>query len=257
MNTSFTRNDPGLGVVLSFSTILHLLLYALLTFTHFSLNPIKPEQVYYVDMVNLPVASPRAGNPAAAEKGESLPAPLPAEQHEMKAPTPAAKAPAAKRPAAVAVPGKKGAAPAAESASEFEERIARLERDADERRQAAAFDLLRKKVFSRTAGQAGMPAGTGKEAGSDYASYIQSRLYEAFKLPKGLQSKNQEVLVHLNINRAGRLAEYRIERTSGDKAFEDAVARAIANAERMFRPPPNNQNFEQNFVFRPNSVGKK
>ena len=256
MNTSFTRNEPGLGVVLSFSTILHLSFYALLTFTHFSLNPVKPEQVYYVDMVNLPVASPRAGNPAAAEKGETPPAVPSAESHEMKAPVSAAKVPAAKKPVA-ALPAKKEAAPGAESASEFEERIARLEREAEERRQAAAFESLRKKITTAGSGQAGIPKGTGTEAGSDYASYVQSRLYEAFKVPKALQTKNPEVLIHLNINRAGRVAEYRIERTSGDKAFEDAVARAVAKAERMFRPPPNNQTFEQKFVFKPDSIGKK
>lgn len=249
MNITFERKDPRLGTVLVFSTIIHAAFYFLLSLSYFNLNPVHPEQVCYVDVVNLPVANPRAGSPAATGAG-SVPVPA-AEPREMKLPAPTSKQPSLQ-------PGlsKKAAPSSQESASEFEQRIAGLERATEERRQAAALDALRQRVTNGS-GRAGMPKGTGTEAGSDYASYIQSRLYDAFKLPPNLQAKNPEVLILLTINRAGRVAEYRIERSTGEKAFEDAVARAISNAERTFRPPPNNQTFVQKFVFTSGSVGKK
>ena len=250
MNITFERKDPRLGTVLVFSTILHAASYFLLSFSFFNTNCVIPEQVCYVDMVNLPVANPRAGSPAATG---AAPAPQPAvTPQEMKLPVPSAKQAAPKESLS-----KKAAPPSPQqSTSEFEERMARLERDAEERRQAAALDSLRQRLASGS-GRAGMPKGTGTEAGSDYASYIQSRLYDAFKLPPDVRVKDPEVLVILTINRAGRVADYRIERSTGGKVFEDAVTRAIAKAERTFRPPPNNQDFAQKFVFTSGSVGKK
>jgi colicin import membrane protein len=251
MNTAFSRKDPRLGAVLVFSTILHAAFYFMLSLSCFNLQPIAPEQVCYVDVVNLPVANPRAGSPAATG---AVPAPPPAvEPQEMKLPAPSAKQSVVPKQESAVKPAKP--APQ-ESASEFEDRIAKLARDTEERRQAAALAALRQKV-TNGAGRAGMPSGTGTEAGSDYASYIQSRLYDAFKLPPNLAAKDPQVLVLLTITKAGKVAEYRIERSTGGKAFEDAVARAIVNAERTFRPPPNSQNFTQRFVFTSGSVGTK
>lgn len=250
MNAIFARKDPRLGTVLVFSTILHAAFYALLSLSCFSLHPINPEQVCYVDVVNLPVANPRAGSPAAA--GPAAAPPPAIVPQEMKLPAPAAKqsAPKLERAAKPALPSRQ------ESANEFEERLARLQRATEESRQAAALDALRQRVANGS-GRAGMPSGTGTEAGSDYASYIQSRLYDAFKLPPNLAAKDPQVHILLTIGKTGKLVEYRIERSTGGKAFEDAVARAIANAERTFRPPPNNQIFTQRFVFTSGSVGTR
>ena len=142
-----------------------------------------------------------------------------------------------------------------DSSREFEERMARLEQEAGERHQAAALEALKKKETGKTA--AGMPGGAGTEAGSDYASYIQSRLTDAFKTTIAFQAKNPEVLMKLTVNRNGRIVRMRMERSSGDKIFEDAVSRAIAKAEKSFPPPPTHENFEAGFVFRPQGVGKQ
>lgn len=102
-----------------------------------------------------------------------------------------------------------------------------------------------------------MPGGTGTEAGSDYPSYIQSRLTDAFRTTIAFQSKNPLVVVRITIGRNGRITQLRTEKSSGDKVFEDAVARAIAKAEQSFPPPPSREEFEYGFVFRPQGVGKK
>jgi colicin import membrane protein len=102
-----------------------------------------------------------------------------------------------------------------------------------------------------------MPGGTGTEAGSDYASYIQSRLRDAFKMTIAHQSRKPEVVVQMFISRYGKLSSYRILRSSGDKVFEDAVARAIRIAAENFPPPPNRKEFQQGFIFRPEGLEKK
>jgi colicin import membrane protein len=239
--------------MVGYSAVAHLIVfYILLNFqfpAHFAAAP-----VYYVDVLDLPVAHPQAGTPGGAEHQLSSPQPAPPApaaptRREMTLPTKPTSKPS---PKTTAITPKQPEAP--ENAREFEERIARLERDAAARHEAAALDTLRKRVGSR--GVSGMPGGTGNEAGSDYASYIQSRLRDAFKSTIAFQSKTPEVVVRITISRGGRISRVRTERTTGDKVFEDAVSRAIAKAERNFPPPPQGEEFDLGFVFRPQGVGK-
>ena len=102
-----------------------------------------------------------------------------------------------------------------------------------------------------------MPGGTGKEAGSDYASYIQSRLRDAFKTTIAYASKAPEVVLRLSIDRTGHVTKSRIERSNGDALFEDAVLKAVSKAEKSFPPPPGGGEFEQGFIFKPQGVAKK
>lgn len=169
----------------------------------------------------------------------------------MKLPAkPAAKRSTASTPAKIAKP-------AAETAREFEERLARLERETEAKHQAAALEALKRRTAGSGKGEAGMPGGTGREAGSDYASYIQSRLRDAFKTTIAYESKAPEVVVRLAIDRSGHVTKSRIERSSGDTLFEDAVLKAISKAEKAFPPPPGGVEFEQGFVFKPQGVGRK
>ncbi|HEX8960059.1 MAG TPA: TonB family protein [Geobacteraceae bacterium] len=236
------------------SAVAHLTVCILLVAFHFPAH-FKEAPVYYVDVVNLPVAHPQAGTPSGspAEPKTSAASPLPAPpaSREMTMPAkPAGKVPP--RPATVPSPKK---AETAESDREFEDRLAKIEQRAAAGHEAAALDALRKRVAGR--GAAGMPGATGNEAGSDYASYIQSRLTDAFRSTIAFQSRNPQVTVRITIGRSGRIALVRTERSTGDKVFEDAVARAIAKAEQSFPPPPNREQFEIGFVFRPQGVGKK
>jgi colicin import membrane protein len=227
------------------SAVVHLIVYFFLIEFHFSAH-FKEAPVYYVDILDLPVANPQAGSPAQAEGTPTPPPPAVPAKREMIIP---AQPPVGLKPAP---PQKK---PEAETAREFEKRIAQMEREAAARNQAAAIEALRKKVAAR--GPVGIPGGTGTEAGSDYASYIRSRLEDEFKTTIAFQTKNPELLVKLVISQNGRIIRQQIIKSSRDKLFEDSVSRAIAKAEKNFRPPPGGNQFEIEVKFSPQGIGKK
>ncbi|WP_298439921.1 energy transducer TonB [Geobacter sp.] len=252
MNRTSVSPERGLGWGIAASLILHAVLFSAVLFARFPSPSLQEAPVYYVDVVNLPVASPRAGSPTVAGGGAPEPPPPPAPKPEMALP---------RKPLPVkgALPGRQKPAPAEESSREFEQRLAKLQGAADERHQEAALDALRKRVAgsARSTGEAGMPAGTGTQAGSDYASYIQSRLRDAFRSTIAYQTRSPELVIRLTIEPSGRISRQRIERSSGDLIFEDSVSKAIARAEKTFPPPPGGTTFEAGFIFRPQGVGKK
>ena len=245
------KKESGLGISIVCSFFLHAALFA--TFSLIGLYPsIKKssEPVYYVDVVNLPVANPRSGSPGK-EANEPAAAPAPRQQEAMALPPKPTKPP---RP----VPSKAPKSPASEeSSNDFQERLAKLERKVGRQHAESTMAELRKRVAGQGGGRSGMPGGRGTEAGSDYASYIQSRLRDAFKMTIAYRSRKPEVVVQLFISRYGKLSSYRVQRSSGDKVFEDAVARAIDMAADNFPPPPNRREFQQGFVFRPEGLEKK
>ena len=214
----------------------------------------KPDEtpVTYVDMVTLPVASPQSGTPApAAEKAVEAPAAAPpAPPPVMSHPVPPAKPakPAAKAPAAAA-PGKAKETPAAES-NDFTQRMAKLEQIAQEKRQAEVLERLKKKG-TRT----GMPGAKGNEAGSDYPSYLQSRLKDALREVMVSQTKAPYVIATISVSPDGRIAEYQVEKGSGDPLFDDAVQRAVTLAGKSLVPPPGGTKYKGVFRFRPEGVG--
>jgi colicin import membrane protein len=71
-----TTNKGTFGVSLIASTVIHLAVFILLAWSG-ALFPASTtvKETYYVDVVNLPVASPRAGNPT--QKGNGMEAPSP------------------------------------------------------------------------------------------------------------------------------------------------------------------------------------
>lgn len=237
------KKEFGLEVAISCSLLAHLAFFATFSFLDlFRIDHTNVAPVYYVDMVNLPVANPRAGSPL--QRGtDNLPSP-PETPKEMQSPvTPPQKL-------AVPPPDKKSPEPRAESEKEFRERFARLAKKVEGQQTQSAIDKLRAKVAAGS-GRAGMPDGTGTEAGSDYGSYIQSRLEEAFGKTITPGARNPVVVVRLTINSHGKVVGYRIERSSGDKAFEDSVSRAVRLAEENFTPPPGRKEFQQGFIFKP------
>ncbi len=245
-----SRHEGKFGTMVAVSLLVHVTMFILLTRANFFPGLKLPEApVYYVDVVNLPVASPQAGSSAAVPAPASPTAQSRPASREMTLPA---------KPSPTTTPTK--VAPrksTSETAKEFEEQLAKIERETEARHEAAALDALRKRASGKVGAPVGMPGATGKEAGSDYGSYIQSRLTDAFKTTIAAQSKNPEVVVRLTIDRTGRVIRTRLERSSGDKLFEDSVMRAIAKAEQNFPPPPRGGEFEQGFIFKPQGVGKK
>lgn len=242
--------DTGMGVSFIVSTVIHLTVFLLLAWYGSHRAPLKLAETYYVDVVNMPVASPRAGSPSRTGN-DALPDPAPPKPADapMALPSPpraGARLQPARQPA---TPGK-ATDSTSESSSEFAERMARLERAAEAKQEEAVLARLREKVKGQGSGRAGMPGGVGKEAGSDYMAYVQSRLKDAFHKTISHTSQNPEMTVRIFIDSDGKLSRKKAERSSGDRAFEISVLRAIDIASEKFTPPPGRKVFEGVFVFK-------
>lgn len=242
------KKDFGLVSAVACSLFLHLAFLAAFSFfDFFRTDHMNTVPVYYVDIVNLPVADPRAGSPSQ-QGSDAVPAAPEPSKEEMRSPD--------KLPQKLPVPDKKKGQPRPETDNDFTERLAHLQKKVEGQHTADAIEKLRKKVAAGS-GRAGMPGATGTEAGSDYGSYIQSRLHDAFEKTIVARSGKPMAVVRLTIDRFGKVAGYRIERSSGDKAFDDSAIRAIYLAEENFPPPPGRKEFQQGFVFKPEGVATK
>jgi colicin import membrane protein len=250
MNSRLLAKDTGMGVSFIVSAVIHLTVFLLVLWRGGLLVPLKIQETYYVDIVNLPVAAPRTGSPS--QKGNDAQQEPPAPKTSappMALPTPPKTGPKVQpsKPQKTPVKGKDSSA---ESTSEFNERMAKLERSAEAKQEEATLARLREKVKNQGAGRAGMPAGKGKEAGSDYLAYLQSRLKDAFHETISYTSKNPEMTVRIFIDTDGKMSRKKTERSSGDRTFEISVLRAIDAAAEKFTPPPNRKVFEGVFVFK-------
>ncbi|QWV96863.1 TonB C-terminal domain-containing protein [Geomonas nitrogeniifigens] len=250
MKTALTRNYPRPGGMLALSLVCHLVVFLIIANWHFLPEFRRDESpVTYVDMVTLPVAAPQSGMPQA-------PAPAEAKAPAAPAPAPAAPKPAMALPTkpAAKTPPVKSQAKTEQQQKEaedraFNERMAKLQQKAEERRQAAAIDALRKKGSART----GMPGATGNQAGSDYSSYLQSRLRDALKQVIATQTKAPQVIATITVAPDGSI-DYRVEKGSGDPFFDEAVQRAVALAGKTLVPPPNRSQYKRVFRFMPEGV---
>lgn len=246
-----SASESGIGSFLMVSAVMHVAVFLLaLWWTRLFPFQMSLQETYYVDVVNLPVASPRAGSPT--QQGESAEAPPPP---PLPAPSGAMALPAPPKPASrVPAPAARDKVTGAAESDEFAERMAKLASKAESREQDAAIERLRRKVTAGGSGRSGMPSATGSEAGSDYAAYLQSRLKDAFRDTISYTSKQPEVLVRLVVSADGRISRKKIEKSSGDRAFELAVLRAVDLASEKFPPPPGRKPFEAVFVFRPQGI---
>jgi colicin import membrane protein len=242
------RVDSGMGVSCIASTVLHLAFFLLLALWGKFFSPnMNLQETYYVDVVNLPVAAPQSGSPTQKDnKSQQVSAPQRPPPPAMALPKPETKPQNAKQ---LKTPAKVKNS-ASESSDEFAERMSRLERVAEARQEESTLARLREKVSSQGPGRAGMQAGSGNEAGSDYLAYLQSRLRDAFRETISHTSKNPEMTVRLFIDTGGKLSRRKAERSSGDRAFEISVLRAIDKASEKFTPPPGRKSFEGVFVFK-------
>jgi colicin import membrane protein len=249
MITRQASADSGIGVCITVSTVIHLAVFLLLLWWGVLFPPkLAIQETYYVDVVNLPVAAPRAGSPV--QKGDDVEAPAP------PAPESRMTAPSVAKPE---IKGKKSAdkAKADAEAEALAKKMAKLQEKAESKQEDAVMERLRRKVATSGSGRAGMPAAGGTEAGSSYNDYIKSRLEDALKKTISYSTKKPEVWVRLVIATDGRITRQKIESSSGDRTFELAVLRAIDIASEKFTPPPNRKVFENGFIFRPQGISSK
>jgi len=251
MATRQATFDGTFGVSLAISTVIHLAVFLLLIWSG-RLFPVKMhvEETYYVDVVNLPVASPRSGSPVQKGNDTEAPLPPPTPEKGMTLPTP---------PKAETRPMPQDQKPAEKAkkkaeAEEFEKRFAKLQGKVEAQQEEATLERLRRKVAAGGSGRSGMPGAGGSEAGSRYEDYIKSRLEDALKKTSTYSTKNPVVVVHLTIAINGQITRKKIERSSGDHTFELAVLRAIEMVGETLNPPPNHKVFESGFIFKPREI---
>lgn len=234
------RSDTWLGVTFLLSASVHVAAFiGIVWLQQLSPDLGKLQTTYYVDVVNLPVNAPQAGSPTPAATDD-------AEDDVATAPQAAPQTPPSTPPAAP-IDGKG----ARSEDHGFKERMAKLASKAEEQRQAAALESLRRKLAGT---KTGMPNALGNQAGSDYTAYLHSRLKDAFRETISYQSAAPFAVVRLTIDADGRILRTRFERSNGDKLFESAVQRAITLAEQRIVPPPGRTSYEGTFVFKPQGV---
>jgi colicin import membrane protein len=241
-----------MGVSFIISTVIHLAVFLLLLWWGQLFPPtMAVQETYYVDVVNLPVANPRAGSPTQKRNAAEAPPPPPAPEPPLSMPPPPQ--PNAKGRAATTGKAEKRATP---SDAAFAERMAKLENKAASQQEEAALEKMRKRLRAADSGKSGMPADKGSEAGSDYTAYVQSRLKDAFYQTINYTSKNPEVAVRLYIDTDGKVKRQKIEKSTGDPTFVLAVQRAIEKAGDKLVPPPNHKVFEGAFIFKPQGISR-
>ncbi len=177
MTLRHDKFDGAFSVDLIISAAIHLAVaYLLLTRPEALFSAKIPvQETYYVDVVNLPVASPRAGIPSrgggnggeapsspAAEKSMTMPVPTQREPREQQYPT---------RTKTEAHDGRRSptklresAATTAESAA-FAKKIARLKGKAEARQEEATIERLRRRIAATGDGRHGMLGGAGSGGG--------------------------------------------------------------------------------------------
>jgi len=250
MNSKPSRIDAGIGVSFIASAVIHLAVFLLWVWWGQMYSPqMAIQETYYVDVVNLPTVDPHSGS-SAQEPGEAESAPSPAQAPQMVELSPSRPTPKV---------GTKFIKPAAlqesaESESAFAERMAKIERNSENRREEAVLEKLRSKVKASGSSKPGAPGVDGTDSGSRYGDFIKSRLEDALKVTSYSTTRKPEVAVRLTISADGKLLRMKIERSSGDAAFELAVRRAIDLASDKFTAPPNHAVFENGFLFKPKGI---
>jgi colicin import membrane protein len=242
--------DTGVGVSFVASAVIHLAVFLLLGWAGQVYPPqLLIQETYYVDVVTMPTLTPQSGS-TEQKTDEAGPTALPAPPPPMTVPSPSsATSKTGTKSVTVVTPHDGG-----ETESAFAERMAKLERSNEVRREEAVLEKLRTKVKSGSSSKTGTPGAVGTEAGSLYADYIKSRLEDALKVTSSYTTKNPKVAVRLTIAADGRLVRMKVERSSGDAAFELAVRRAIDLASEKFTVPPGRVVFENGFIFQPKGI---
>jgi len=206
----------------------------------------RPRQpVYFVDLVNLPVARPQAGRPdARPEPAKVKPVAKPEEtRSEPKpAPPPPKPTPKVQAPLKTAPPAPKAAVPKPPKpapAPNYQDTLKKIEAMQQTRERQQELDALKQKLARLAASDTrpgstppeapvGMPEGKGDQAGPDQRAWLQAFFKANWRLSKyQVSTRNLEARVTVRYDAKGNLLDYQMRKTSGDQAFDDSVKRAV------------------------------
>lgn len=256
------HHDPRFGRLVLASLGVHLavvLLFSGVLMPRFQ-RDLRP--VYHVDLVNLPVMSPRAGRPDARPEPAKAPPKL-AGPEPVKASPPATPKPEAakvtksepSKPAAVQ-PKKPEVAPkpAAKepgydnTTSAIEDMRRRKERE-DLKQQLAQLSAKDSRTGSAaSAVPAGMQDGKGTEAGTSYDAWLHEYLKQAWTLSKyQVLRRDLQATVKLIFDAQGNLLDYTFIEKSREERFDDSVRKAILQLKKLPNPP--GSRMEKEIVF--------
>ncbi len=262
-------SDPGIGRMVGFSLVLHLLVVAIFSGIILPRFQRDLRPVYYVDLVNLPVKDPQAGRPEArpkppAEARKAEPKPIapkpepakvePPKPEAVKIPPPPKPEPkpvpkAKPKPQPKPKPADKPATPApkpepAKPAASYEDVQSAIEKLQAKKK----IEELKQKLAAMAAADTrnspiadapvGMPEGRGTEAGVSEQAWIQAFLKQNWSLSKyQVMRQDLESKVLLTYDAGGALIDYRVREKSGDATFDDSVKKAILKEKQLpFKP---------------------
>ncbi len=256
------RSNAGIGRMLVLSFILHVVVFALMggyLVPRFE-KPQKP--VYYVDLLNKPVAKPRAGRPDAPAKKKTPAKKKPVEKKTPAVTKPVTKPPVKAKPATVkkapeqvvkTPPKTVDKAPSVKpsvdvAAATVEKNYQEETLDAIERlKRKQRIDALKQELNALATRETpttdtidapvGEVGGQGDEAGVSFDSWIKEYLSQAWALPRHYWERGLKAKMVLQFNTSGRLAHYEMLSPSGDSFFDASVKRAVQQLTQLPAKP--------------------
>ena len=111
-------------------------------------------------------------------------------------------------------------------------------------KETEALSKIRKRILAR-AGKPGKgrgggpgvagPAGTGMDS---YKNEIARTFYKAWVLPQSLPTEDITAVLVIHINRKGQIVKTDVEKSSGNRFFDESVMRAVAKVQTAGGLPP-------------------
>jgi outer membrane biosynthesis protein TonB len=261
------RVETGLRRSLFASLGAHLLLLAFFAGVLFPGFRTPAPPTYTVDLVNPPVAHPRAGRPEAQPhkapgkpkaKPKPKPEPKPPEMHHREAPAPKVVLPSKPKPAPKPKP--KPAPPAKAENQNYQSVVKQIEEMQKEQERQRKIEELKRQLAQLGKDEArpapvanapvGMPTGQGDQAGVSYRAWIQKFVKDSWTLSRyQVSSLDLSAKVMLKFNAQGYLFDYNFIDSSGDKRFDDSVKKAFLPLAKTPLPTPPAKELDLEVIF--------
>ncbi len=252
----------GWGVLVSMSA--HLLLVALLMFwPGWGFNKRQMfVPVYNVNLVGGPPKlappAPPAAKPASKPKAKPVAKPKPAPKPKPKKEAIATKKEAVK-PKRLE---RKKPKPQVNQSKALEKRIKRLQKKvAEERAMQSAISRLESRAKARGAvGGVSGRSGGGTQASTAVQAYygmLQAHIHRYWRLPETIRnSKGLLAIVAFRVRRDGHLERFWLEKSSGNRRFDDSALRAMKRAAPLpsFPRGIRERTLDLGFNFRPEDI---
>lgn len=237
------RGEPKIGRMFLVSFGIHLLLFIVFSgLIEFS-SERERRPVYYVDLTRMPVAKPQAGRPDARPKAtknqqkkvqkkvQKKPVKKSVSKKPVKKTVSKPKPDSVKRPVDVAsdddIKKKLDALKRQQEREELKQKLADL----------AAGDSRDEDALDDTA-PLGMPEGQGDEEGAGQLVWLEAFIKDNWSLSRYQIGRTDiEAEAWVVYNREGRLVDYALQESSGEKVFDDSIKSAILKSRQLeFEP---------------------